>query len=183
MSKKSKCNNKVEKAKKEKLSHNQEHNQNEASESNACSSCEQECDNYKAQFMRVTADFENFKRRQEKEQAQWYQQAQADLLKNLLVVVDNFDRALHEKQTERTPELESWLQGFELIHKSIKKLLKDYEVEELKNMTEFDPQFHEALAQVEAEDKKAGEIVDVLEKGYTFKGTLLRPAKVTVVKN
>ena len=182
MSKKSKCTDKAENNHKEKNSQKQESNQTDVSENNALLKCEQERDNFKAQFLRVTADFENFKRRQEKEQAQWYQQAQADLLKNLLVVVDNFDRALQEKQT-RTPELASWLQGFELIHKSIKKLLKDYDVEELKNMTEFDPEFHEALAQVESEDKNPGDIVDVLEKGYTFKGLLLRPAKVTVVKS
>ena len=182
MSKKSKCTDKVENKHKEKNSQEQECTNVEAPESSDVSKCEQERDNFKAQFLRVTADFENFKRRQEKEQAQWYQQAQADVLKDLLVIVDNFDRALQEKQA-RTPELASWLQGFELIHKFIKKLLKDYEVEELKNMSEFDPEFHEALAQVEAEDKTPGEIVDVLEKGYTFKGSLLRPAKVTVVKD
>jgi len=145
--------------------------------------CQKESEQLKAQFIRATADLENFKRRMEKEQAQWYQAAQAALLIDLLNVVDNFDHALQEKKKEeRSAEFQAWLEGFELIRKSFDTLLQKYEVKEIKEVVEFDPQFHEAVAQVDAPDKKSGQIVEVVQKGYTFKGELLRPAKVTVAR-
>jgi molecular chaperone GrpE len=145
--------------------------------------CKKELDYWKDQFLRAKADFENFKRRIEKEKEQWYQTAQAVLLLDLLPVIDNFDRALEEKQKEEySPELKAWLEGFELIRKSLHKLLSKYDIKEIKIKAEFDPHLHEAVAQVISPEHKTGQIVEVIEKGYTLKDTVLRPAKVTIAR-
>jgi molecular chaperone GrpE len=145
--------------------------------------CKKELAYWKDQFLRSKADFENFKRRIEKEQTQWFQTAQAVLLFDLLNVVDDFDRAFEEKQKEGySLELKAWIEGFELIRKSLHKLLSKYDVKEIKIEAEFDPRIHEAVAQVDSPDHKAGQIVDVIQKGYTFKDAVLRPAKVTIAR-
>lgn len=144
--------------------------------------CKQELVQVKDQYLRAKADFENFKRRIEKEQTQWYRAAQAQLMLDLLEIVDNFDRALEETQKqEQSEQFKAWLEGFELIHKSLHKLLSDYEIEEIA-VDSFDPHLHEAVSQIKSEEHKSGEIVEVMQKGYTFKGEVLRPAKVTVAQ-
>jgi len=150
---------------------------------NAVAACKKENEQLKDQYLRVKADFENFKRRMEKDQVQWFKNAQAQVFSDLLEVIDNFDRAFEQKENmEKTDDLKGWLQGFELIHKSLQNLLKKYEVQEVTEMTDFNPELHEALVQVESSDHKTGQIVDVMNKGYRFKGQLIRPAKVTVAK-
>lgn len=134
--------------------------------------CTAERNEWKNQALRASADLNNFQRRISKEQMQWRTLAQADILKKLLPIVDNFDRAV-----EHDPENE----GVNMLHKSFHDLLKDANVKEVAYET-FDPQYHEALLQVDSEDKESGFIVAVMEKGYTLDEHVLRPAKVSVAK-
>ncbi|NRB21383.1 nucleotide exchange factor GrpE [Candidatus Dependentiae bacterium] len=145
--------------------------------------CEQELADLKEKYVRSVADFDNYKRRSEQERARWALSAQSAVFVDLLAIVDNFDRAQaeHEKK-ERTPKMDVWLQGFELIGKSLYKLLDKYNVKPVKDNKTFNPELHEALVQVDSQDHESGQIVDVLQKGFTFKGELLRPAKVSVAK-
>ncbi len=145
--------------------------------------CKIECEQWKDKFVQVSADMQNYKRRVEKEQSMWTRRAQEDVLIKLLTIVDDFDRALaeHEKH-ERTPELDTWLEGFELIGKGLYKFLGNMNVVEIKQMKTFDPTLHEAIAQVDMPDKSEGDIVDVVQKGFMFGDEVLRPAKVTVAK-
>lgn len=129
------------------------------------------------------ADFENFRRNTEKERAVWVSSAQARVFTDLLVIVDNFDRAIGELSGALLTDAERVrLQGFELIYKELGAVLSRYGVGEVSVSVPFDPEKHEALVQVDAPDKTSGQIVAVLQKGYVFKDTVLRPAKVSVAK-
>jgi len=145
--------------------------------------CQKELQDMKEKYLRVSADLQNFQMRIAKERALWAQEAQADLVLGLLSVLDNFDRALaeHQKQ-EHDEKFNAWLEGFELISKNLYEFLYKKGIREIDCSTTFDPQYHEALAHVAVPDKKAGEIVEVIQKGYLFNDTIIRPARVAVAK-
>jgi len=145
----------------------------------ALAQCEQQLAEWQEKYIRANADFDNFRKRTAKDQALWRQQAQAEILVQLLEIVDNFDRALEK---EATPETQAWLEGFMLIRKSFDKLLHAYGVERMNNYDTFDPQYHEALMHVDTPDHVSGNIVMVIQHGYLMNGIVLRPAQVTVAK-
>jgi molecular chaperone GrpE len=135
------------------------------------------------QIKYLCADFENFRRNTEKERAIWAQSAQTQVFTDLLIIVDNFERALAELARASLSDGERIrFQGFELIHKEVVSLLSRYGVVEVPVNIPFDPEKHEALVQIDAPDKASGQIVDVFQKGYAFKDAILRPAKVSVAK-
>ncbi|MFH1643653.1 MAG: nucleotide exchange factor GrpE [bacterium] len=139
---------------------------------------------FKKNFLHVSADFENFKKRMEKEKTEWGYLAQSDILLKFLPFADDLDRAIKagEKLDIDEKKKESWLHGFKIIEKNLKKVFKDLGVEEIDCSSKFDPKYHEALLQVESKDKKKGEIVDTVHKGYLFKDKVLKHAKVVVAK-
>lgn len=143
--------------------------------------CQQELQEYKEKFLRLSADFENSKRRQEKERLQWSRMAQVDVLKGLLDIVDNFERALHGSASEES-EHQGMLAGFDLIYKELLKYLQSVGIEPLSDQPTFDPEIHEAVSTVEHAELPSGSIAHIYQKGYRFKGTLLRPAKVSIVQ-
>ena len=167
--------------------------------------CQAQVAEWKDRALRTAADYENFKKRSEKERVMWITGAQSSVLLDLISIVDDFDRAfahtsIHpqpsllqsyggQAEEQSVPERRSLGEGgskdragFELIYKSLQKILEKYGVLEIKELTHFDPLKHEAIMQVESADHKQGDIVQVLQKGYTFKGEVLRPAKVSVAK-
>ncbi|MBN1549481.1 nucleotide exchange factor GrpE [Candidatus Babeliales bacterium] len=146
-------------------------------------SCQNELVEWKNRCLRATADFENFKKRTEKEKVNWIKMAQGNLIQDLLEVIDDFERALnqtHENGSEQ--ELDAWLRGFKLTSKSLYKFLEKFDVTEITEHEHFNPEFHEAVLHVESPDHISGAIVDVIQKGYMFKDMVLRPAKVSVAK-
>ena len=145
--------------------------------------CKIEVAEWKDRFVRLNADFENFKKRMIEQQRLWIGTAQAEIFTDLLTITDNFERALteHEKQ-EKTPESKAWIEGFALIYQSLVALLHKFGVEEITEHDTFNPIYHEALVQVDSPDHEAGAIVEVMQKGYRFKDKVLRPAKVSVAK-
>lgn len=140
--------------------------------------CKQDVAMWKDQASRIFADFDNYKKRTEKEQLSWMQTAQGKVLKDLLSVVDNFDRALASK----TDDAADVYAGIEMIYKSVLQVLHKYGVTEFAEYTAFDPEMHEALMDAESADHASGQIVQVLEKGFMIKDKVLRPAKVIVAK-
>ena len=140
--------------------------------------CKKDAALWKDQTSRIFADFDNYKKRMERDQAGWMQTAQVSVLKDLLAVIDNFDRALSSKGDDNADVYS----GIEMIYKSVVQLLNKYGVKEFTEYKEFDPEFHEALMNTESADHKSGEIVQVLEKGFMVKDKVLRPAKVMVAK-
>jgi molecular chaperone GrpE len=148
---------------------------------NTLTTCQKELQELKDKFLHVNADLHNFQTRISKERALWAQEAEITIFKELLPIIDDFERALVERQKHETSQqLKAWLEGFELIGKSLNKLLQAHGVHEINCKGAFDPQFHEALLQVVDQHKKPGEIVAVLQKGYQLKNTVIRPAKVSV---
>jgi molecular chaperone GrpE len=145
--------------------------------------CKSQIEDWKNKFLRAQADFDNFTRRIEKEKVTWLRAGQMPILRELLNIVDDVDRALaNQVSSQLTPELQQWLAGFSLIGKALHKLITSHGVEEIKQISTFDPTIHEALIQVDAADRKSGDIIEVLQKGYMFKGEVLRAAKVSVAK-
>ncbi len=143
--------------------------------------CKLSVKEWKEKYVRLSSDLENFKRRIAKEQQMWAQLAKADLLISLLAIVDNFDRAMEHKDVELPEELQSWVDGIEMIHTSIGEFLTKAGVKEV-SYDQFDPSYHEALLHVDSDKHKSGQIVEVMEKGYMLNDRVLRPAKVSVAK-
>ncbi len=122
----------------------------------------------------LMAEFDNYKRRTEKERILWMDLARKDMVVDFLPIVDNLESALSDEKNLKN--------GVELIYKSLQKILTKNKVEEVPFQKTFDPEKHEALMTVESADHESGDIVTVLEKGFTFKGSVVRPAKVSVAQ-
>lgn len=144
--------------------------------------CMIELADVKEKYLRLIADFQNYKKRAEKDRIEWIDRSKGDVLVGVLSIVDNFDRAFEEARHTSDERLSQWMRGFELIHKELYDFLKNQHVELVTQNQIFDPVVHEAIAQVEVEGKASGEVVDVFEKGFMLKGKVLRTAKVTVAK-
>lgn len=136
----------------------------------------------KEKFVRLGADFQNYKKRIEKDRLDWMDKSKSDVLAEILPIVDNFDRALDEAKRVDNEQLNEWIKGFELIHKLFYDFLKEQGVEAVGQNEVFDPTYHEAIAQLESPDHTTGKIIDLFEKGFLHKGKVLRTAKVTVAK-
>lgn len=141
--------------------------------------CKLDAAMWRDQTSRIFADFDNYKKRMDREQASWMQTAQVTVLKDLLSVVDNFDRALSTKNNETFADVYA---GIEMIYKSVTQVLNKYGVKEFSDYQQFDPELHEALMDVESPTHASGQIVQVLEKGFMIKDKVLRPAKVVIAK-
>jgi molecular chaperone GrpE len=127
---------------------------------------------------RVQADFENYKKRVEGEKQEFIQQANANLLKKLLNIIDNFELALKSEQNQ-----EDLAKGFELIYAQLRELLTQEGVKEIETEgKQFDPYLHEAMITGSDETKKDNEILEEFQKGYTIKNNVLRHSKVKVNK-
>jgi molecular chaperone GrpE len=133
-------------------------------------------------YLSLTADFQNYKKRVTQERTDWAHDAQKQVLVDLLVIIDNFERALEEEKKREESAHVSWLAGFEMIYQSFEKLLAKYGVQEISDFSLFNPKFHEALLQVESDKYKSGDIVQVLQKGYIMHDKVIRPAIVSVAK-
>lgn len=145
--------------------------------------CKKELEQWREKCLRVSADLENFRRRMEKERARWMESAQADVVHELLPVVDNFQTVLQQTEKQkRTEDLKKWFDGFVMIEKMLSKALQQHGLQEITEVDQFDPELHEAISHVESDQHEAGDIVQVLQKGYRFKDQVLRPAKVSVAK-
>ena len=152
-------------------------------ETNATEKCYQEVDNLKDQLIRVNADFQNFKKRVEREKAEWMSVGQEMVLERFLPFIDDLDRAIQSCSEQEMDEQKTvWLQGFIIIEKNLKKMFSEIGVKEVDCSIPFDPEYHEALMQVDSKEHKSGQIVQVFSKGYLFKDKVLKHAKVSVAK-
>ena len=133
-------------------------------------------------YMRLQADFDNFRRRTRENDAKAADIYKAETLKSFLPVLDNFELALSHMKKDESGE--AYIQGFELLQKQLVKIMTDYGISEIEAAGQkFDPHFHEAVMMVESNDKEDETVLAVFQKGYMYKDTVLRPAKVQVVHN
>ncbi len=143
---------------------------------------EAEANEYLQTLQRVQADLENFRKRMLKEQTQFLEFAAQNLILQLVPVLDNLDRAV--VSAKNGDGLEKLAEGVELIRNQLNSILQNegLEVLEPKPGEPFDPLHQEAVMQVETEDHPEHAVVELLQKGYSLKGRVLRPAMVKVAK-
>lgn len=136
----------------------------------------------KDKFLRLFAEFENYKRRTTKERVELFKTAGQEVIQSLLPVLDDFDRAMNEIEKAKDKEL---AKGVGLISNKLKETLKAKGLEETKVKAgdSFDAEIHEAITQIPAPNKKlVGKIVDVVEKGYALGDKIIRFPKVVTGK-
>lgn len=131
-------------------------------------------------LLRTAAEFDNYRKRMDRERADFVAFAAADILGELLPIVDNFERAL---QAPAPPEAEAFRTGAELIHKQMLDLLRKRGVKPIETLgADFDPNLHQAVIYEDSPDHRDGEVIAELQKGYLLGERLLRPAMVKVAK-
>jgi molecular chaperone GrpE len=136
-----------------------------------------ERDEMKDRLMRMAAEFDNFRKRSAREWTEYRTRATSEVLREMIDLVDNFERAL-EASTE---DAEGLQKGVVLIHQQLLSSLKKFGVECVSaEGMEFDPKLHEALMMVESDEVASQHVVQVIQKGYALNGEILRPARVTV---
>lgn len=130
--------------------------------------------------LRQAAELDNYKKRTEREKAEFFKRANQGLVKDLLPVLDNLERAL--ASARETPQSDQTLmKGVEMVHADLLKTLGRYGLEPMESMGQtFDPELHEAMMQQEDPEQEENTVLAEAQKGYTFEGRLLRPAMVVV---
>jgi len=141
----------------------------------------QERDDYYDRLLRKTAEFDNYRKRTDRERQQLADAAAADLLEDLLPMVDDMERALKaDPGTEATNAIRT---GVELIHKQLLETLRKRGVKPIESLgADFDPHFHMAVAHDPADGRREGEVIEEFRRGYLLGDRLLRPAMVKVAK-
>ena len=134
------------------------------------------------QLQRTTAEFENYKKRQDREAPRARAAAVRGFIEGLLPVIDNFERAIESAESQ-DGDGEGLLDGVRLIAQMISKLLQDHDVVVVEtDGRQFDPEFHEAVMEEEVAEGSTGDILEVHEKGYLHGDVLVRPSRVKVAK-
>ncbi len=162
--------------------------QNEQTETNEeldeLEKCKEELAQERDKFLRAHADFENMKKRIEKEKTNALIYANEAFAKDLLTVLDTFENALKSIENIEANEqaIEEIKKGMVLTYEKLLSILKKHGVEEVESEGEFNPEIHQAVTQVESDEHNSGEIVQVLQKGYKLKDRLLRASMVSTCK-
>ena len=144
------------------------------------SDLQRERDDYHDRWLRKTAEFDNYRKRVERERREQADQKISDLMLELLQVVDDFDRALTMDAGEGGA---AYRKGVELIHAKLNDLLRRQGVQPIESLgADFDPNVHQAVIHESSPEHREGEVVAELARGYTLGDRLLRPAMVKVAK-
>jgi len=131
-------------------------------------------------LLRKQAEFDNYKKRIERERSEYVQFASAELMKEILNAMDSFDLAIHNANADSAAG-DTMLRGLDLIYKQFQDTLTRFGLKAIDARgQEFDPNLHQAVSTVPANDVPENTVVDELRKGYTLNGKLLRPVMVTV---
>ncbi|KGX83732.1 nucleotide exchange factor GrpE [Pontibacillus marinus] len=140
---------------------------------------QQEKDEYQQRLLRLQADYDNFRRRTQKERENDKKYRSQDLINELLPVLDNFERALQVEVKEDSAQ--NFVEGMNMVYRQLKDALTKEGVEEIPAQGEpFDPHMHQAVMQVEDENYDSNVVVEELQKGYKLKDRVIRPAMVKV---
>lgn len=159
---------------------NQEIESVEAVEDAITESEEKEEEALQTKYLRLAADFQNFRRRSEKEKIDIYAYANEKIVVELLSVIDSFERAMEHKYEDGESKL---MEGMEMILKQLNDLLEKNHVEEINALSQpFDPHFHHAVMTEENEETESGIVIKVLQKGYLLNKKVIRPAMVVVTQ-
>lgn len=134
---------------------------------------------YYDQLLRLKAEFDNFRKRSEREKVEARTWGKLDVLNPLLQIVDIFEQALD--QAQHAKDVNAIRQGLEFLHKNFASFLKSEGLEVIETIgLPFDPHVAEAVEQVDGEEDQAGKVLSEVQKGYRFQGRVLRPGRVRV---
>lgn len=140
-----------------------------------------EVEEQKDKFLRLVAEFDNYKRRTAKERNEFIQTAGKDVIISMLAVMDDCDRA--EKQLNGTGDIAAQKEGIQLVFNKLRNTLQAKGLSAMESVnSEFDVEKHEAITEVEVPAKMKGKVVDEIEKGYYLNNKIIRFAKVVVGK-
>lgn len=150
-------------------------------EKNVASDNSDEHDNLQEKYLRLQAEFLNYKRRMENEQKAFADSIRAEFAQKLLPVIDDFDRMVEHIDDDENRE--HVIEGIKLIHRKLSEVLKEQGLERIQSVGEkFDPNLHEAVNVASHDHLEDGDVIEEWRKGYKFRDRLLRPAQVTVNK-
>ena len=134
---------------------------------------------FENETLRAKADLVNYRKRKDEEVSNLLKYASSDVLMLLLPVLDNFERVINKEDVSE--EIKNYLEGFKLIYNQIKEILESNEVKEIDALDkEFDPLYHQSVTMRKDESKESGIVLEVYQKGYTYKDKVLRPAMVII---
>ena len=132
-------------------------------------------------LLRTQADNVNYRKRKDEEVAKRLEYANEDLVKEILPVVDNFERAISLDDDNLDDELSKFLQGFKMIYCHLVDILNKYDVKAIDGANKpFDPKYHQAVLTEKIDGTESGMVIEVMQKGYLFKDKVIRPAMVKV---
>ncbi len=151
-------------------------------ETSALETLQKELQEQKEKYIRLYADFDNFKRRSAKERIELIQTAGREVIQSMLEVVDDCDRA--EKQLQKSDDLHQIREGIQLVFSKLRNTLQAKGLKEMKSIGEdFNPDLHEAITEIPVPDENMkGKVVDEVEKGYMLNEKIIRFSKVVVGK-
>lgn len=173
--------NKNEEIKEEKKAEEPKEHKKEHKKDKKLEELQNEVNTLKDKNMRIAAEMVNTLRRKDEETNRLLKYSNESLITELLPVIDNFERALNVDV--KTVDVESYQKGMTMIYNSLKNILEKFEVKEIEAIDkEFDPSYHQAVMQEEKEETKENIVIEVLQKGYTYKDKVIRPAMVKVSK-
>jgi molecular chaperone GrpE len=130
-------------------------------------------------YMRVQADYDNFRRRSRLEKEDFAKYASMKLIEQLLPIVDNFERAIAASQQAK--DYDALIKGIEMTAKQLDQVLEAEGLKSIESVNQpFNPEFHQAIMQVESEEHEEGIIIEEIQKGYILKDKVIRPAMVKV---
>ncbi len=151
-----------------------------AEQPDALDALRREKDTLQDRLLRTAAEFDNYRKRVERERRELSEYAGADILTDMLPIVDDLERAL---QASGGSDADPYRRGVELIHKQMTDLLRKRGVKPIEAVgAQFDPRYHEAVMQESSDQHRDGEVMAELRRGYTLGDRLLRPATVKVAK-
>lgn len=173
--------NKNEEIKEEKKAEEPKEHKKEHKKDKKLEELQNEVNTLKDKNMRIAAEMVNTLRRKDEETNRLLKYSNESLITELLPVIDNFERALNVDVT--STDVESYQKGMTMIYNSLKNILEKFEVKEIEAIDkEFDPSYHQAVMQEKKEGTKENIVIEVLQKGYTYKDKVIRPAMVKVSK-
>jgi len=142
-----------------------------------------EADTNRDKWLRAMAELDNFRKRSRQHLESSLNLARADVLRQLLEVLDNFERALEAWEQAEQPPDETFVKGVNLIQGQLLRVLRENRVEKIESIgTAFDPNLHEAVSQIETDEVESQHVAKVIKEGYRFHETVLRPAMVVVAR-
>jgi len=147
-----------------------------------------EANEWKDKYLRAHADFENTKKRLNKDKAIAISYANESFSKDILAVMDSFDQALlaiskaEEEMGDKSEVIDKMKEGINLTYEQLKKILEKNSITEIKSEGEFDPNLHQVIMQVDSDEHEDGHIVQIMQKGYMIKDRVLRPSMVSTKK-